>query len=78
MRVVHVLIVACVVSQSAFAEGLECRRVADPTPRLSCVERPTTAEAPSTTVQPRDSWGSSDAARRDTGYDRDAIGTRTR
>ncbi len=44
MKLVPILLVACVVSQTALAEGLECRRVADPTPRLSCVETPTTAE----------------------------------
>ncbi len=48
MRVVlSIVLVACAISQTAFAEGLECRRVADPTPRLSCVETPTTAQAPS-------------------------------
>ncbi|MGC2778663.1 MAG: hypothetical protein WA418_23830 [Bradyrhizobium sp.] len=46
MRRIPILLAACALSQTAFAEGLECRRVADPTPRLSCVEKPTTAEAP--------------------------------
>jgi len=47
MKRIPILLVACAISQAAFAEGLECRRVADPTPRLSCVETPTTAAAPS-------------------------------
>jgi hypothetical protein len=63
MRLLPVLVVACVVSQSAFAQGLECHRVADPTPRLSCVEKPATAEAP---VQRPDAWNPPDAARHDT------------
>ncbi|MGY3452550.1 hypothetical protein [Bradyrhizobium sp. USDA 4353] len=46
MKVFPLVVVACAISQTAFAEGLECRRVADPTPRLSCVETPTTAQAP--------------------------------
>ncbi|CCD89426.1 hypothetical protein [Bradyrhizobium sp. ORS 285] len=46
MKVFPLVVIACAVSQAAFAEGLECRRVADPTPRLSCVETPTTAQAP--------------------------------
>ena len=54
MKRIPILLVACAISQTAFAEGLECRRVADPTPRLSCVETPTTAEAPST-ARP-DTW----------------------
>lgn len=54
MKVVLLVVVACAVSQAAFAEGLECRRVADPTPRLSCVETPTTAQAP--TQSRTDAW----------------------
>ena len=46
MKFMTVLVVACVVSQAAFAEGLECRRISDPTPRLSCVEKRATAELP--------------------------------
>ncbi|WP_315719989.1 MULTISPECIES: hypothetical protein [unclassified Bradyrhizobium] len=54
MRVVSIILVACAISQAASAEGLECRRVADPTPRLSCVETPTTAQAPTTSRT--DAW----------------------
>jgi hypothetical protein len=73
VRVIPVLIVACVFSQSALAEGLECRRVADPTPRLSCVERPATAEAPSTIQRP-EPWSTNDGSRRDSGSSRDSDG----
>jgi hypothetical protein len=69
MRFLPVLFVACVMSSSAFAEGLECRRVSDPTPHLSCVEKPATAEAP--TARP-DSLGTPDTTtRRDNGATRD-------
>lgn len=54
MRVLSIVLVACAISRAAFAEGLECRRVADPTPRLSCVETPTTAQAPTTSRT--DAW----------------------
>ena len=46
MKLLPIVMIACAVGQSAFAEGHECRRVADPVPRLSCVEKPTTAEIP--------------------------------
>jgi hypothetical protein len=72
MRVIPVLVVACVVSQSALAQGLECHRVADPTPRLSCVEKPATAEAPA--VQRPDAWTPPDTGRRDSGLSHDDNG----
>lgn len=46
MKFLTVLIVACGLSQAASAEGLECRQVSDPTPHLSCIEKPATAEVP--------------------------------
>ncbi|MGJ4928485.1 hypothetical protein ACQR1I_14845 [Bradyrhizobium sp. HKCCYLS2038] len=46
MRGLPLVLATLAISQAAHAEGLECRRVADPTPRLSCVETPTTAQAP--------------------------------
>ncbi|CCD98991.1 hypothetical protein [Bradyrhizobium sp. STM 3809] len=46
MRVLAFVLATLAIGQAAHAEGLECRRVADPTPRLSCVETPTTAQAP--------------------------------
>jgi hypothetical protein len=73
MKVIPVLVVACVISQSALAQGLECHRVADPTPRLSCVEKPATAEVP--TVQRPDAWNPPDTGRRDGGLSRDDNGS---
>jgi hypothetical protein len=72
MKFFLVLVATCIISQTAFAEGLECRQVADPTPHLSCVEKPATAEAP--TTQRPDSLGSADGARRDSGSSRDSDG----
>ena len=72
MKFVPVLIVACVLSQAALAEGLECHRVADPTPRLSCIEKPTTAEVP--TPQRPDAWSPPDPTRRNAGSGRDTEG----
>jgi hypothetical protein len=69
MKLILVLVATCVFSQTAFAEGLECRQVADPTPHLSCVEKPATAEVPP--AQRPDSWGPAEgAARRDVGSSR--------
>jgi len=76
MKFLPVLIVACVFSQAAFAEGLECRRVADPTPRLSCVEKPATAEAPSATRP--DAWTPPATSRRDSDAARDSDGVTSR
>lgn len=78
MKLVPVLIVACVMSQAAFAEGLECRRVSDPTPRLSCVEKPATAEVPN--LQRPDEVSPVDSSRRDAGAGRnnDGVTPRTR
>jgi hypothetical protein len=78
MKVLPVLVVACVVSQAAFAEGLECRRVSDPTPHLSCVEKPATAEVPD--LQRPDSLNSAQTSpsRRESGSDRDADGVSSR
>jgi hypothetical protein len=73
MKLVPVLIVACVVSQAAFAEGLECRRVSDPTPHLSCVEKPATAE-----VQRPDEPASVDSSRRNIGSGRNNDGVTSR
>ena len=74
MKFVPVLVAFCVLSQAAYAEGLECRRVADPVPRLSCVETSATAEAP-TTQRPHE-WTPSEAPRRDVGTSRDSDATR--
>ena len=76
MKFVPVLIVACVVSQSSFAQGLECHRVADPTPHLSCVEKPATAEAPD--VQRPDTWNPPNTSRRDGSSIRDDDGSSSR
>ena len=65
MKFIPVLVVACMVSQAAFAEGLECHRVSDPTPHLSCVEKPDTAEVPN--LQRPDEVSPSDTSRRDSG-----------
>lgn len=69
MKILPALMVACAFSQAAFAEGLECRRVADPTPRLSCVEKPATAEAP-TAARP-DTWTPPATSGRDAAPNRD-------
>ena len=74
MKVLLLVVVACAVSQAAFAEGLECRRVADPTPRLSCVETPTTAQAPASSRT--DAW--TPAEPRPDSQVRDSDGTRSR
>ena len=76
MKLVPVLIVACVMSQAAFAEGLECRRVSDPTPHLSCVEKPATAELP--TPQRPDEVSPVDSSRRDVGSGRNNDGVTSR
>jgi len=76
MKLVPVLIVACVVSQAAFAEGLECRRVSDPTPHLSCVEKPATAEVPN--LQRPDEVSPADSSRRDAGSGRNKDGVTSR
>jgi len=76
MKLVPVLIVACVVSQAAFAEGLECRRVSDPTPHLSCVEKPATAEVPN--LQRPDEVSPADSSRRDAGSGRNNDGVSSR
>lgn len=76
MKFMSVLVVASVVSQAALAEGLECRRVADPTPRLSCVEKPATAEAPPP-GRP-DGWPSAATGRRDPDPVRDSDGVSSR
>ncbi len=77
MKLLPVLIVACGLSQAAFAEGLECRQVADPTPHLSCVERPATAEVPD--LQPAATPNPAASSRRDAGSDRngDSVTPRT-
>ena len=77
MKFIPVLIVACVVSQAAFAEGLECHRVSDPTPHLSCVEKPATAEVPN--LQRPDELNPADSSRRNSGSDRsnDGVNSRT-
>ena len=72
MKFFLVLVATCIISQTAFAEGLECRQVADPTPHLSCIEKPATAEAPS--AQRPDTSSPTDGARRDTGSSRDSDG----
>jgi hypothetical protein len=75
MKFIPVLVVACFVSQAAFAEGLECHRVLDPTPHLSCVEKPATADA-----QRPDEVSPSDSSRRQPGSDRnnnDGVTSRT-
>jgi hypothetical protein len=76
MKFLPVLVVACVVSQAAFAEGLECRRVSDPTPHLSCVEKPATAEVPN--LQRPDEVSPSGTSRRDSPSDRNNDGVTSR
>lgn len=76
MKFISALVVASVVSQAALAEGLECRRVADPTPRLSCVEKPATAEAPAPSRP--DAWPSATTGRRDADPVRDGDGAGSR
>lgn len=77
MKFIPVLVVACVMSQAAFAEGLECHRVSDPTPHLSCVEKPATAEVPN--LQRPDDLTPADSSRRESGSDRnnDGVSPRT-
>jgi len=77
MKFVPALVVACcLMSQAAFAEGLECHRVSDPTPHLSCVEKPATAEVPD--LQRPDQPSPADASRRDGGSDRNNDGVTSR
>jgi len=76
MKFIPVLVVACVVSQAAFAEGLECRRVSDPTPHISCVEKPATAEVPN--LQRPDDLTPADSSRRDSGSNRNSDGVTSR
>jgi hypothetical protein len=76
MKLLPVLIVACGISQAAFAEGLECRQVADPTPHLSCVDKPATAEVPD--LQRATTPSPAAPSRRDAGSDRGGDGVTSR
>ena len=75
MKLLPILIVACGISQAAFAEGLECHRVSDPTPHLSCVEKPATAEVPD--LQRDTAPNAAAPSRRDAEPDRDGVTPRT-
>jgi hypothetical protein len=76
MKFVTALAVACLMSQAALAEGLECHRVSDPTPHLSCVEKPATAEVPN--LQGPDQLTPTDTSRHDSGSNRNTDGVTSR